>query len=67
MLLPEGQMSDYQGATPMFEAMARAPVLLGDNGYDANWLRQALAARGTGACITSRKKRKIPITQDVML
>ena len=43
----------------MFEAMPPAPVLLGERGYDADWLRQALAARGTIACIASRKNRKV--------
>ena len=46
MLLTEGQMSDYKGAALMFEAMPPAPVLLGERGYDADWLRHALAARG---------------------
>ena len=64
MLLTEGQMSDYQGAALMFEAMPQAPVLLGDRGYDADWFRQALVARGTVACIPSRKNRKVAIPHD---
>lgn len=67
MLLPEGQMSDYKGAALMFEAMPPAPVLLADRGYDADWFRQALAARGTAACIPSRKGRKAPIPRDAVL
>ncbi len=31
----------------MFEATPAAPVLLADHRYDADWFRQALAARGT--------------------
>jgi transposase len=50
MLLTEGQMSDYKGAALIFDAMPPAPVPLGDPGYDADWLRQALAARGIMAC-----------------
>lgn len=67
MLLTEGQMSDYKGAALMFEAMPPAPVLLTDRGYDADWFRQALAVRGTAACIPSRKGRKTPIPQDAAL
>ena len=67
MLLSEGQMSDYKGAALMIDAMPPAPVLLGDRGYDADWLRQALAARGTIACIPSRKNRKVPIPHDAAL
>ena len=67
MLLTEGQMSDYKGAAFMFEAMPPAPVLLADRGYDADWFRQALAARGTSACIPSRKGRKLPIPHDAAL
>ncbi len=57
-------MSDYKGAALMFEAMPPAPVLLVDRGYDADWFRQALTARGTAACIPSRKGRKAPIPHD---
>lgn len=67
MLLTEGQMSDYKGAALMFEAMPTAPVLLADRGYDADWFRQALAARSTAACIPSRKGRKVPIPHDAAL
>lgn len=67
MLLTEGQMSDYKGAALMFEAMPPAAVLLADRGYDADWFRQALAARGTSACIPSRKGRKVLIPHDAAL
>ena len=46
MLLSEGQMSDFKGAALMIEAIPDAKVLLGDRGYDANWFRNALTARG---------------------
>ena len=67
MLLSEGQMSDYKGGALMFDAMPQAPVMLGDRGYDADWFRQALAARGTTACIPSRKNRKVSIPHDKTL
>jgi transposase len=64
MLLSEGQMSDYKGAALMLDALPRAKTLLGDRGYDADWLRQALTARGITACIPSKFNRKIPIPHD---
>lgn len=67
MLITEGEMSDYKGADLMFEAMPPAPVLLTYRGYDADWLRQALAIRGTTACMPSRKGRKAPIPDDAAL
>ena len=60
-------MSDYKGAALMFEAMPPAPILLADRGYDADWFRQKLTARGTAACIPSRKGRKAPIPHDAAL
>ena len=46
MLLSEGQMSDYKGAALMIDALPKAKAMLGDRGYDADWFRDALAARG---------------------
>jgi hypothetical protein len=46
MLLSEGQMSDYKGAALMIDALPKAEALLGDRGYDADWFRDALTARG---------------------
>lgn len=67
MLLSEGQMSDYKGAALMLDALPPAKQLLGDKGYDADWLRQALAARGITACIPSKSNRKTPIKHDPVL
>jgi transposase len=64
MLLSEGQMSDYKGAALIIDALPPARELLGDKGYDADWLRQALAERGIKACIPSRSNRKTPIEHD---
>ena len=60
-------MSDYKGAALMLDALPPAQQLLGDKGYDADWFRQALAARGIMACIPSRSNRKTPIKHDRML
>ena len=67
MLLSEGQMSDYKGAALMIDALPPGKQLLGDKGYDANWFRQALAARGITACIPSKASRAKPIEHDRML
>jgi transposase len=67
MLLSEGQMSDYKGAALMIEALPPTRQLLADKGYDADWFRRALAARGITACIPSRSNRKKPIEHDRVL
>lgn len=67
MLLSEGQMSDYKGAALMIDALPPAQQLLADKGYDADWFRQALAARGVAACIPSRSNRKTTIEHDRIL
>jgi transposase len=67
LLLCEGQMSDYKGAALMLDSLPRAKELLGDKEYDADWLRLALAARGTKACIPSKSNRKIQIEHDRVL
>jgi transposase len=67
MLLSEGQMSDYKGAALMIEALPPAKDMLADRGYDADWFRDALTARGITPCIPSRSNRKIPNPHDKTL
>ena len=67
LLLSEGQMSDYKGAALMLPALPPARELLGDKGYDAGWLRQALADRGIAACIPSKSNRRKPLPYDKAL
>jgi len=67
MLLSEGQMSDYKGAALMIDAFPKAKALLGDRGYDADWLRAALADRGIAACIPSKVNRRVQIPHDIGL
>jgi transposase len=64
MLLSEGQMSDYKGAALMIDALPRAKALLGDKGYDADWFRAALLARGVSPCIPSKANRKVQVEYD---
>ena len=60
-------MSDYKGAALMLDALPKAKALLGDRGYDADWLRQALTERGIEPCIPSKINRKVPIPHDRQL
>src|SRR5829696_2125443 len=46
---------------------AQAKTLLGDKGYDADWLRTPLAQRGIAVCISSKANRKVPIPHDTAL
>lgn len=64
MLLSEGQMSDYKGAALMMGALPSAKHMLADRGYDADWFRDALTARGITPCIPSKANRKVPILHD---
>ena len=67
MLLSEGQMSDYQGARLLIDALPPARHLLADRGYDADWFRPALLIKGIEPCIPLRKNRKSQIEFDKFL
>jgi len=67
MLLSEGQMSDYKGAALMLDTLPKARAMLGDRGYDADWFRAALVARGIEPCIPPRARRKVQIDYDKTL
>ncbi|MDZ7823029.1 MAG: IS5 family transposase [Ahrensia sp.] len=67
LLLTEGQMSDYKGAALMFDAIPDAKDLLGDKGYDADWFRSSLKARGIEPCIPPKSNRKTTIPFDKAL
>ncbi|MEJ0091894.1 MAG: IS5 family transposase [Methylocella sp.] len=67
MLLSEGQMSDHKGARLMLKALPPASMLIADRGYDSNWFRAALKARGVEPCIPPTRSRKLPIAYDKTL
>ncbi len=67
MLLSEGQMSDHKGARLMLHALPRAKALIADRGYDSNWFRAALKARGVEPCIPPTRSRKSPLEYDKAL
>ena len=41
-----GQVSDNTGAAALLDDMPKAQWLLGERGYDADWFRDALQAKG---------------------
>ncbi len=41
-----GQVSDYTGAAALLDDLPNAQWLLGERGYDADWFRDALHAKG---------------------
>lgn len=59
-----GQVSDYIDARAPLNGLPSVKCMLGDRGYDADWLREALQDKGIRACIPNRKKRKTPVKYD---
>lgn len=65
--LTAGQVSDYKGAAALLDKLPKSKALLADRGYDADWFRKALKAKGMSPCIPSRKHRKHRIRYDKTL
>ena len=59
-----GQVSDDTGAAALLDDLLKAQWLLADRGYDADWYRDALQAKGITPCIPGRKSRIMPIKYD---
>ena len=67
-IAPYGGPSERpQGRAPSAEAVTQAGTLIADRGYDSNWFRNELAARGIVSCIPGRKNRKQAIDYDKAL
>lgn len=64
LFVTAGQVSDYIGARVLVSSLPNVEWLLGDRGYDADWFREALKAKGIRACIPGRKQRKTPVKYD---
>ena len=64
MFLTAGQVSDFTGAAALLSSLPPTNALLADKGYDADWLRDALADRKIEACIPSKSNRKRQIPHD---
>ena len=62
--LSPGQMSDAKGAFVLLVEMRPAKKLIGDKGYDADWLRDELKARGVRVCIPARSGRNRPASHN---
>ena len=62
--LSPGQMSDAKGALVLLAEMPPAKRLVGDKGYDADWLRDELKAQGIRVCIPARSGRNRPATHN---
>ena len=61
MRLTAGQASDIASAPELIAHLPEGGMLLADKGYDANALREAVAARGAWANIPPRSNRKDPV------
>ena len=64
LFVTAGQVSDYIGARALVSRLPKVDWLLGDRGYDADWLREALKDKGIRACIPGRKRRKKAVKYD---
>ncbi len=64
LLLTEGQVSDYCGASTVRPALPQPGVLIADKGYDSGWSREALSGLDIKPCIPGRSNRKEPIDYD---
>ena len=64
LFMTAGQVSDYTGAAALLDSLPKAQWLLGDRGYDADWFRDALEAKGITPCIPGRKSRTVPVRYD---
>ncbi len=62
VLLP-GQRHDSQGVAPLIAGI-EIGALIGDKGFDNDWLRQELDNRGTAAVIPPKANRKSAIPCD---
>ena len=64
LFITAGQVSDYIGARALLSGLPKVKWLLGDRGYDADWLREALQDKRIRARIPGRKQRKRPVKYD---
>ena len=64
LLLSAGNTNDIAMARALVEAAGPARRLIADRGYDANHLREFLAARDTEVVIPSTTSRRAPIPYD---
>ena len=69
-LVIRASLSDFRpafevpGAAALLDSLPPAQWLLGDRGYDADWFRDALQAKGIQPCIPGRRSRNEPVRYD---
>jgi len=59
-----GQVSDYTGAAALLDSLPKAPSMLADRGYDADWFRDALQEKGITPGIPGWKIRNKAVKYD---
>jgi transposase len=59
-----GQVSNYTGAAALLGSLPAAEWLIADQGYDADWFREALRNSGIRPCIPGRKSRGTVVGYD---
>ena len=66
--LTGGEVSDFKGYLPVMNADGPAPkVLLGDKGYDADFIREDMEDRGGVAMIPTKRNRLIQLPVDAAI
>ena len=66
--LTGGEVSDFKGYLPVMNADGPAPkVLLGDKGYDADFIRQDMADRSGVAMIPTKRNRLVQLPVDAAI
>lgn len=63
-MLTPGNVSDVKAAPALLERAGQMRYLLGDKGYDADWLRRSLREGGITPVIPGRRSRKRAIRYD---
>jgi transposase len=64
-VLTPGQTHDVQGFAPLFRMIDdRIEAFLADRGYDADAIREEIAAAGVEAVIPARSNRRNPVPHD---
>lgn len=64
-MLTPGQAHDVQGFAPLFRMIGdRIEAFLADRGYDADAIREEIAAAGVEAVIPAKANRRTPAPHD---
>ena len=66
--LTGGEVSDFKGCLPVRKAEGPTPkVLLGDKGYDADFIRQDMDNRGGVAMVPTKRNRLVQLPVDAAI